>query len=103
MRLNSPNLNKSLQNSDHATPSLNMKLCNTAIATLLVFSPSVLSSVCPAPQCDTSTGYLCGVCDPNDPQICTVGGTQHTCQKSVDGNGGGVSSCTDHHDTALLT
>lgn len=47
---------------------------------------------CGAPQCDESTGYLCGVCDQSDPQICTVGGVDHPCKENSIGQGGGVSS-----------
>jgi hypothetical protein len=61
--------------------------------TLAVILPAFATAAgsCGAPQCDESNGYLCGVCDPSDPQICTVGGTSHPCMENTIGQGGGVS------------
>lgn len=65
-----------------------------ALGALFASVSAQSAGVCNAPQCDDSN-YLCGVCDPEDPQICTVGGTQLTCKQDVEtGKGGGVSRAT---------
>ncbi|THW98390.1 hypothetical protein D6D13_10638 [Aureobasidium pullulans] len=65
-----------------------MQFIRLAFLVLLPAS-AIAAGPCGAPQCDETDGYLCGVCDPSDPQICTVGGVAHPCMENTIGQGGG--------------
>ncbi|KAG9524275.1 hypothetical protein KCV07_g1918, partial [Aureobasidium melanogenum] len=58
--------------------------------------------VCGSGPCDDEN-TLCGVCDFSDPQICTVGGTQHVCMENIVGQGGGVSKKNMIHNMLRFT